>query len=75
MDNTGIVIFIIIMVHLLAGFGFILYKLKSKQKHKTWFQWYASYKGYWVIVLFIIWCADYSLPASFIEKPTGIVHE
>lgn len=35
MDNTGIVIFIIIMVHLLAGFGFILYKLKSKQKHKT----------------------------------------
>jgi len=35
MDATGMIIFGIVMLHLLAGFGYVLYKLNSKQKPKT----------------------------------------
>lgn len=32
MDTTGTIIFGIVMLHLLAGFGFVLYKLFSNKK-------------------------------------------
>jgi len=31
MDTTGTIIFIIVLLHLLAGFGYVLYKLRSKR--------------------------------------------
>jgi general stress protein CsbA len=32
MDTTGIIIFSIVMLHLLAGFGYMAYKLAPKKK-------------------------------------------
>lgn len=35
MDISGNIIFGIVLLHLLAGFGYILYKLNSKQHPKS----------------------------------------
>jgi cytochrome bd-type quinol oxidase subunit 2 len=35
MDTTGIIIFSIIVLHLLAGVGYILYKLNPEKKDKS----------------------------------------
>jgi len=35
MNNWGNIFFGIIMLHLLIGFGYVLYKLNAKQKPKT----------------------------------------
>jgi hypothetical protein len=32
MDITGIVIFSIVMLHLIVGFGYLVYKLRPKKK-------------------------------------------
>jgi hypothetical protein len=34
MDTTGIVIFGVIVLHLLVGFGYLVYKLSSGKKEK-----------------------------------------
>lgn len=35
MDTTGIIIFSIIVLHLLVGFGYMAYKLGPKKKDKS----------------------------------------
>jgi hypothetical protein len=35
MDTTGKIIFGIVMLHLLIGFGYVMYKLNAKPKSKT----------------------------------------
>jgi hypothetical protein len=34
MDTTGIIIFSIVILHLLAGFGYVVYKLRPKEKER-----------------------------------------
>lgn len=35
MDTTGIVIFGVVLLHLLIGFGYLMYKLTYKRKPKA----------------------------------------
>lgn len=35
MDTSGMIIFAIVLLHLLIGFGYVMYKLRGKAKDRT----------------------------------------